>query len=58
MLKIIKTIINKNCKHKEKSCTYEVISEHTNYEHQHCHKCHKNRKIINSCGNRIEMEWE
>lgn len=58
MLKIIKNIINKNCKHKKISCTYEPISGHTNYEYQYCHKCHKKRKIIHSLDCKVEMEWE
>ena len=57
-MRIIDKIIKKYCKHKEISCTYEYVSEHTNYEHQHCHKCHRNRKIINSCGCRIVGDWK
>lgn len=58
MLKIVKNIINKKCKHKKISCTYEPITENSYYEHQHCHKCHKNRKIIHSFNYKCEMEWE
>lgn len=57
-MKIIDKIIKKYCKHKEVSCTYEYVSEYTNYEYQHCHKCHKNRKIINSCGCKIVGDWK
>lgn len=57
MLRIIKNIINKKCKHKEISCAYEPITEYTFYEYQHCHKCHKTRKIIHSLNCKIEVEW-
>lgn len=54
----IEIIINKNCKHKEISWNIEQATEHTSYEYQYCHKCHKKRKIIYSLGCRVETEWE